>query len=558
MLFSPQIASPEGGENFNLSQVTITWDKNDPPSTNTAVTTDSVTYEIEYTDDYKGRDTTWYALKRRIPWENESYTWIVGKMIKSSNVRIRMRAYSNIDESRSDYSMSNSFAINIFNLMAPAIISPIPNILYTDYLLIILDETLTINTYHQKIRYTIEYSSEKREVDWTIIVRDIPVGQNVVRWNLDDVETSDDYIIRVTAQNSTDCLPGETPSPHQIARSFAHDVNIQQSGMFLIDTKPPEGILEIEGSTRVTNQLEQIVNIFVEDETTEVEQIQMRECDATSILSLGDLADPVDPTGGCDSIETLLEGTPDFDRLIGKPVKNNAKIQWVFDTTRQDAEGNEVPNSGTKKIEALLTDTGGNTSIQEAAKVFISSFDSDVAISDFIIVVEQRDNVTINKDTTPPSVIIEQSIFEIVYLGTTTGQFWALEPFSRLIYTLSVPILLLIEFNNVILIFAYDVDTDVGSVYRHDIVEATLLHTFSSGLAKTTALAIFNDILYIGFNNGELWSYNGSSFSQVTLTTTESISALFGDERYLYIGFVNSSDILLYNGTSFVSAGVEV
>ncbi len=547
--YAPHITSPQEGGIFNLGTVTITWDKNDPPSIDGSISTDYVSYEIEYTDDYKGGETNWHTLRRRIPWSQTSLTWTVGKMIKSESIRIRMRAYSSEDEERSDWSISNTFSINVFNLISPAIVSPLPNILYTDFILIILDESLTVNTYHQKVRYTLEYSSKERDIDWTALISDLPVGQNVIRWNIEDIQSSDDYILKLTARNTSTCLPGVASEPDQIARSFVHNINIQQSGAFLIDTKPPEVVLEIEGNSRVTNQLEQVVNVFADDLTSQVEQVQMRECDAGSILSLGDLEEPETPTTDCPSIEELLSGSPDFDKLItDKPINENAKIQWVFN----DA-------SGLKKLEALLTDTGGNTSIQEATKVFLSAFDSDDVISDFLIVVEQRDNIRLDTSTTPPTLVVEPSIFEVVYLGTTTGGLWLLEPFSRLLYTLpGIEIHKLKEFNDLVLIFTYNSSSDTGAVYRNDGTEATLLNSFTAGLSIPTSVAEFDDDLYIGFENGKLWKYSGIAFSEITsIPTTDPISTLHGDEDYLYIGFKNSSDILLYNGTQFFTVSME-
>ncbi len=546
-LFAPHIKTPEGAEAFNLSTVAITWDNNDPPSTDSDVTTDSTTHEIEYTDNYAGSETNWYTLKKRIPWSQESFTWNVGKMIKSTSVRIRMRARSTFDESLSDWSISSQFSINIFDLIAPAIVNPLPSLLYTDFILIILDESLTKDTYHQKVRYTLEYSSQKRSIDWSIIVSEIPVGQNVVRWNIEALPASDDYIIRLTAKNAS-CFQTVATESDQFARQFVRDIQIRQSGLFLIDTKPPEAILEIENSSRVTNVREQVVNIFAEDSTSDIDNIQIRECNAETSLALGDLEDPEGGTV-CTPISELLEGEPNFGMLIGKPINNSAKIEWVFDNI-----------SGLRKIEALLTDIGGNSSIQEMSNVFVPAFSFTDIITDFIIVIEQRDNVTIDETTTPPSVVIEPSLFEVVYLSTITGQFWVLEPFAKFLYTLSgLQILQIIKFNANIYLFTYNPVTDSGQIYRHDITSATLINTFPNALSITEDVVIFNDSLFIGFQNGELWQYDGLQFTNLTalLPVSQPINTLFGDDVFLYIGFQNSTSLVLYNGTQFFTSDLE-
>lgn len=549
-LFSPRITSPNAANNFNNGIVNIAWNKNTIPSSNDLITTDSVTYEIEYTDNYQGRDTNWYSLKNRIPWSDESFEWRVGKMIKSNSVRVRIRARTTIDEQSSDWSMSNTFAINVFTLMAPTIVHPLSNTLYADYIMIILDESLTKNTYHQKVRYTLEYYSQKQNIGWTVIAADLPVGHNVVRWSLEGVGTSDDYVLRLTCKNTSTCTEPADDVPDQMAMSFVYNIRIQQTGMFIIDTKPPQTILEIEGNAIITNQTEQIINVFASDETTQVEHIQIRECDAGSILSLGDLSSSNENLLACPPITELISENTDFTRLIGKPVNNKAKMQWTFDGSK----------SGLRKLEALLTDTGGNSSIQESAKIFVSTFSNTDQINDYLITIEQRDKVSIQQgDGTSPVVTVEPGIFEVVYLGTSSGQLWVLEPFARLVYTLpnSTQIKKVVDYSGLILLLAYNENQNTGYAYRHDNTKYTLLHTFSDSTSIAASSAIFNDDLYVGLENGQLWKYDGFSFVEITTGSSQPISSLAADSKYLYIGLANSDTIFLYNGTSFFNASLN-
>jgi len=530
--------------------------------------TSQLTYDLEYTDNYDGENTTWSTIKRRIPLSNTSYTWTTGKMIKSNKVRIRMRTKYLITEESSEWSLSSVFAINVFSLIAPSIISPISDVLYSDFIIIILNESEIINTFNQKVRYTLEYSSLKQEIDWTVIAKDIPVGQNIYRWNIDDVPSSDDYILRVTAKNqSTSCIE-TSDDPDQIARAFVHNIQIQQSGVFIIDTVPPESVLRIGKTGRVTNQLNQVLSVFSEDATTDVKQIQLRECDVGESLLLGELNvesiedvsngdDGEEPDEGeitteqCPSPTELLAAGRDFDKLItDSPIGNLSKIQWVFDEL--DSDGNPV--SAVKKIEALLTDMGGNTSLQEKTKVFLPIFTDENTINDFIIVVEQREKVVFDGTTTDR----ESAVYEVVYVGTSQGEFWVLEPYARYIYSLTdhPNILKIFEFNSTIYLFAYNATTDKGAVYRHDGATATLLKEFDSGLGIVTGMDEYGSSLFVGLENGNLWEYNGSAFS-IKNSFDEPINTLFGDKKYLYIGFQNSKLIVLYNGTSFIELSIE-
>ena len=512
-------------------------------------------YELEYTDDYSTENTTWSAINKRISWDTTDYSWSVGKMIKSRKARIRMRTKYLLSEYISDWTLSSLFTINVYKLSAPAIVSPLSNTLYTEFVQIILDESQLVNTYNQKVRYTVDYSSQKQSIDWTIIAKDIPVGQNIIRWSLDGVPSSDDYSLRITAQNVSTSCTEISAVPDQIARAFVHNVQIQQSGLFIIDTIPPQAVLEINKNTNITNQLNQVLNIFAEDASTSVKQIQLRECDVGNALLLGEINTSTEtPAAGedtCPSPISLIE-TRDFNTLItDSPIGNLSKIQWTFDAL--DAEGN--PISAIKKIEALLTDMGGNTSLQEKTKVFLSVFNnSNNAINDFIVVIEQRDKTTF--DGTAADHV--SAVYEVAYAGTSTGQLWVLEPYSRFIYTIDdhPNISNLLEFNDAIYIGAYDEATDIGAVYRHDSSEATLLKAFTSGLSNISGMCEFDSSMYIGLQNGNLWEFNGFAFSNIQ-TFDEPIKTMYGDNKYLYIGFYNSSHIVVYDGSSFTTLDIE-
>lgn len=550
----PHLTAPKGGEIFNLGKVDILWNTNNPLALNANV---KLSYEIEYTDNYIGNnDTNWYTLKRRIPWNTTEFEWVVGKSIKSETVRLRLRARES-DGSFSDWStMGGDFAVNVFKLIPPAIISPLGNHVYTDFLLIILDETLTRDTFNQKVRYTMEYFSDKREIDWTVIAKDIPVGQNVIRWDLEDVPPSDDYVLRLTAKNAaTSCLPGQEPTPDQISRRFVYSIKIQQPGMFLIDTQPPQAILDIESSAGITNQLTQTLNIFAEDATSEVEQIQLRECKANGQLALGNVDAENFGITDCDSVESLLNLTnPDFDTLIGKPLGYSAKTQWIFED-----------ESGLRRLEALLTDSGGNSSLQGLLRTFIPVFrtDEDPA-NDIIIVKEQRDIPVFAEDPTTGIITVTEDKnvdFEVAYVGTQGGKYWSLEPFPRLAGEISGrQIRLLIEFFDVVYLLTYVNSSgtpDTGSVYRDDKIQLTNIFDFDQdSLRIPTAVAIFQNVLYIGLENGELWSFDGVGFTLLN-TFINPISALTGDNIFLYIGQANSSAFVLYNGSIFTESDLE-
>lgn len=526
--FAPTIVTPSAGQRFNRGIVQITWNRSDSPAPSPSITADQVTCELEYTDRFDFESTVWIPLKRRIPFTQVTYDWNVGKMVKSKTARLRIRARNSDTQEVSDWSMSDEFSINVFELIAPAIVSPLPNSLHTDYVLVILDESLTRETFNQKVSYTLEFASVAAGVDWTIIVKDIPFGKNVIRWNIDGLPNADDYVLQLTAKDW---------NSEQISRSYVYNIRIQHSGLFLIDTKPPQTVIQIEGATQVTNQLNHIVNVFAEDATSEVKNIRMRECNATNNLKLGiidaeeETASEEDP---CAELTSLL---------AAKPINNTSKIEWSFQGV--DADGNPV--SATKKVEALVSDVGGNTSLQEQNRVFLPILDLESDIGDFAIVIEARVNTIDGTAAT----------YEVVYAGTSTGQLWVLEPFARLIYTITgtPSITKLVEYNDSLYIFAYSLG-GIGQVYRHNGSSAVLIYSFSSALSQVTTAAAYGGYLFVGLANGQLWRYDASSFSLID-SFSEPINYLYADNIYLYIGFQNSDSVVLYNGTTFTTLGLE-
>jgi hypothetical protein len=552
IVYAPHLTSPVGGEVFNYGKVTITWDKSDPPTDDIYSQAAVISYELEYTDHYNFDQTVWSTIKRRIPWIETSYEWIVGKKIKSDSIQVRIRAKNSLDGELSDWSMcSGTFSINVFKLTPPIIASPAANQVYTDYILIILDESVTQNTFNQKVRYSLDYSSESRDVGWTNIVKDIPVGQNVVRWDLEGIVPADDYVLRLTAKNSAaSCLQSSEPTPDQIAMRFVYNLKIQQPGLFLIDTKPPEATLAIESSSGITNELIHTLTVYAEDETSEVEQIQIRECDATDQIALGDVTGAnFDSVINCPPITELIASpTVNFGKLIGKPLGYSAKTQWTLEDT-----------SGLRKIEALLTDSGGNIALRPSSISFIPIFRFDAKINDIIVTLEERNVITLPDED--GEISSETATYEVAYLITSTGEYYILEPFPRLVARSQFGrnFKLIYPFNNSNFIFTYvnnDLVADTGSIYRDDKVIVSFFFKFPNAVSETNAVTKFKTSLYIGLENGELWEFNGTTMTLLT-TLSNPISSLIGDDEYLYIGLFNSSLITVYNGTDFVTSDID-
>lgn len=546
-LFAPQLTSPIGKESFNFGSIIISWNSPTTISDDSEIVKDMVFNEIQYTDNYLDDFTAWVTITSRISSNLNSYIWKVGKQIKSSRVRIRIRSIDLFKNYASEWSTSSfDFSVNVFKLTAPAIVNPIGKKAYSNFIQIILDETLVVQTYNQKILYTLEYSSEKESIDWTVISKNLPIGSTLIRWDISSLPSSDDYVLKLTAKG----ISNYRSDPDQFAIEYIYDIKIQQSGTFIIDTVPPETILKIKNSQGITNQTEQIITIYADDQTTEVEEVQLHECDAIGNISLGQQPIATDTTDQCFSLDQLIgDNGPLPDISIGKPTAYTISKYWNF-----------KDKSGLRKLEALVKDTGGNSSLQSPTKVFLELFDSSIKINDFLISKETISKTVPVQPTQAGDPLTFQTVTyvaELLYLTTNDGSFYVLEPFSRFIYTIpnnEVAVKLGL-YNGSIYLFTYNIleNNDSASVYRNESDRASFVYGFpnNSG-SKTNAICVYKNKMYIGLNNGKLYQFNGSSFS-VVYTFSGTITTLSSDDSFLYIGFSNSSDIYTYDGSTFTS-----
>ncbi|KKL01041.1 hypothetical protein LCGC14_2627510, partial [marine sediment metagenome] len=257
-----------------------------------------------------------------------------------------------------------------------------------------------------------------------------------------------------------------------------------------------------------------------------------------------------DCTGVEELIDPAINPDADFGKLIGKPLGYSTKTQWTLED-----------KSGLRRIEALVTDSGGNTSVQDLKKTFIPIFRSDSSIEDIVVTTEARTVTTIDPNNPNDPITSEVALFEVAYLAVADGTLWVLEPFPRLIVAtvFNRQFLFLFSFGGFIYLFTYINTTelpDTGSVFRDNKTDFVHIFEFPSPLSTVNAVAEFQDEMYVGLENGELWKFNSVAFSGVA-TFNSPISTLVGDNEYLYIGQSNSPQVSLYDGTFFFSSSVE-
>lgn len=335
----------------------------------------------------------------------------------------------------------------------------------------------------------------------------------------------------------------------QLATSYVTGIMIKHPGLFYIDTMPPEGFVEFNDDSKITNSLDHVLNLYVDDSTTSIKSIALRDQNltevenGTQIITLGRVEDsnfmfdPVQTSDGCEDFK-------DRDNNAVPEMGYLPKLTWRF--------RNE---SGLIKVEAKLKDYGNNDSCQQKNHQFMKLWEPTEELTDILILRENRDYLTMNGN----NLTTETSTYNTAYVSTNTGKLYRLEPFPYLLYNIGKKISKLQYYNSSIYLFVYDSTSDTTLVYRDDkTTSPVLLTTFTStiDLSEVTATAEYSGDLYFGMKNGQLWSFNGSSFS-LAHTFVNPVHYLSGDTRYLYIGFMGGEEMYLFDGTTFTNLALS-
>jgi len=186
-------------------------------------------------------------------------------------------------------------------------------------------------------------------------------------------------------------------------------------------------------------------------------------------------------------------------------------------------------NDGRKRLQAVFTDNAGNKLSSSVYKYARTYFDVNAEIID---IVKLTDDIYVLVSGSSPALYQGQNIW-LTLSDTPT----AMEVYSGTIY---------IGTRNSIN------RGKLSIVSGSDIIEAI---EFTSNDSSINAMEVIDTTIYMGLQNGMLYSYDGTSFTLLT-TFGFKIATLVAKDDVLIIGFENSSDIYVYDGMSFVLAEV--
>lgn len=275
--------------------------------------------------------------------------------------------------------------------------------------------------------------------------------------------------------------------------AFIRDISIQPISHFILDTTPPKGHIEVEGNVEFTSNRNLVLRLSAFDEATGVRSVQIRE-----------------NFGG-----TVTDGLE----------QEMANIKTWF--IAGDADG-------TRCIEALFKDYAGNTVGDDDDGEFFRSFlsNSNAKVSAFLAIDDGSDEIiwTAFAGSSPT-----------LFRNRTT---WTSLPNEATHMAL---------FDGSVYLSTKD-EENVGRLYLVSSNDVDLLNSFSSADTAVTAMAVYDSKLYMGLQNGEIYSYNGSVVSSALHDFGEQIESMQSNGTALIIGVESDANVYAFDGVSSPTA----
>lgn len=478
----PTLIFPNGNEVLYTREIEISWQESVPPTTDRL----AVFYEIFYSENYDFTTEPDWKMIASIPAGIGRYNWRVGNNFRSKNMRCGVRAVNSRGE-RSDMSVSaNSFTLNKALPLSPVILSPVPNSRYSDTVTFIFEDTAILNTFAQRAKYSIFYSSDNLNIPLSPIAENIPVGSGPIVWDTANVRDSDDYVITVFLKDD-DGNKSKEVNIRNIA--IIHD------SFFLVDTKEPIVYMEINDNATYTKDANVSLKIFAYDEMTGVHSLQIiEETEAeNTIIDYGPVETyaeiksyELNPTNG---VKTLKANIQDFAGNRPKAYSQSWKV--LINVKAEDAV-DILATSTQNKLYFATNDTFGKIYVADPNPSFLVQASKKISALGYY------------KDVLYVSYINDNQTAEVVKYAD--GVFS--EAFG-----------LMIENSQVIAMTSYRenlfVATRNGSLYVYNNTSLTFVRNFDTQINR---LYTNQDLLYITFkNNKNIFVSDGTTFTEVVI-----------------------------------------
>lgn len=487
----PTLLFPNGSENIIGRVIKIEWEE--PSVLSNDLT--QVWYEVFYSEFYDTFDEPDWKKIAVLPSGNNNYNWKIGNTIKSNKCKVAIRSV-NVRGERSDYSVSaDLFSVRRESPPAPAIVSPFPDSRHGSSVEIIFDDSAILNNFGQKARYYIYFQSNKANIPYTPIAQGIPPGTGPIIWDTSTLPPSDDYVI-------TTYLADDDGNKSQ--ETNIKNVSIFNEGFFLIDTKPPTGFVQINNADQFTREQDVTIKLFAFDETTGVHS--MRVIERTDLINGSEI------TTGED---------------LERPADSFAEIKYY---TLEESDGIKV-------IKVLFQDFGANRTSEIQAPFRVGFERDNSKISD---VIKQKtatgDVVWIAVNESEPALYkLDNSGASIVM--RTPEEINAIAILTETVYA------------------AVTTEDSRALIYRNSGLGAAVAIELETPGTEVLSMENYNNNLYFGTIDGELYRYDESSVNLVG-SFDSSIVNLYSDDALLYIVLRNKTNITVYDNASFTEVNI--
>lgn len=424
-----------------------------------------------------------------IPSGTLNYTWKKKYNIKSKKCRIGLRAISYKGDI-SDISISaNNFEIEGVKLSKPAVIEPISGSAYFSYIPIILDKKGILGKNSQRAYYNIYYSSHSQRIDWTLLKSYIPVDTGPIYWDIRNVNQADDYELRVEL-----CDNEDISEP-----TFINNIKISGLNYFLIDTLPPKGSIKILNNQEYTKDKDISIKLSAFDKTTEVKDFRIEQSDQES------------------------------------DDKKSLPFEKMTDISTWQIKGDD----GSKLIQVRYRDYAGNIVADDLTKTFFRTYKS-------------VDNLPVL------AFLIDGSNYWMAFAGANGDIRSSLYLNQQFLTTLAGEATAMCIYEETFYI-STKTSLNTGELYRYSggilnkVIQFDSLSTNVEIISDciVNSMAVYDDKLFIGLQNGYIYYYNGSVY---TLLNSEdenprSIHKLTSNSTSLFVFLDNSEDFYMYNAT---------
>jgi len=490
---TPTLRSPNGGEVIDDRNVTISWQESIPKTARS----EPVWYEIFFTDSYRPDRTPEWRMIASIPSGTTSFSWRRPMVLQSSNCRFAIRSRNYQGQFGGISISAANVTLEGLTLRTPALISPVENGTYNNYVPFVFDHSLIDKTPRQRAYYEIYYSRSNTQSGWTLVRGNLTVGSEPFYWDVSTFAAADDYTLKVVMLDDD----GNSSVP-----LILRNISISPHNNVIIDTLPPKGtvrILNERENKQYLNERNLVLQLNSWDASTGVQKLTVKEADGT-----------------------------------GAVINDGVEEDVANIKTFRISEGD-----GVKVVQAEFRDFGSNViSVSTGSLNFRPYFaDTDEGVVAFLL-----DGSRLGKSgdgTEPDDVWVSvNGDLSTLYLdgsqvATHDGEATSMSKLGVAVY---------IGTRN---------DDNTGTLHKYEEATFSTANEFTGTDSAILSMATYGAKTYIGLQNGELYSFDGSVLTLVN-TFDSSVVGLDADGSHLYVMLDVTYSLQLYDGTTFTSASV--